>query len=232
MSVGPVIFLDIGSTLVQADSSGPASRIASRLGLSGDQRRALGHAVMTTDFGTAEEVCAFVESRFGVEAETARRVSGDVWSDQEQDAHPVPGALEAMTRLQAEGWRLGLVSNIWQPYFQSACRHFGEFFDRHIPSALRLLSYQFGYAKPSPEIFAAALGRAGVPATEAVMVGDSYFDDIQPAAALGMATVWVLSRPPREAVALAQVSDGVAIGPTQTVSSLDALDSRLLSCAP
>jgi len=48
-----------------------------------------------------------------------------------------------------------------------------------------------GAAKPRPEIFEAALGRAGVRAPEAVHVGDDPDADVRGASAAGMRTVWV-----------------------------------------
>ena len=175
MSGAPLMLLDIGSTLVRASAGGPASRIAPQLGLTPEQRQVLNGTLMTTDFKTPEDVCESVGATFELDRAAVRDAVYEVWRAQERDAWPAPGAGETLTRLQREGWRLGLVSNIWRPYFHSVRRHFGSFFDRYIPADLQLLSFEFGQAKPSPDIFAAALRRAGVPAENAVMVGDSYF---------------------------------------------------------
>jgi HAD superfamily hydrolase (TIGR01549 family) len=48
-----------------------------------------------------------------------------------------------------------------------------------------------GYAKPSPEIFAAAVARAGVAAHQCLYVGDSYLHDILGARTAGLHTVLV-----------------------------------------
>lgn len=48
-----------------------------------------------------------------------------------------------------------------------------------------------GYAKPSPEIFHAALARAGVPAEQALYVGDTYVLDVLGARAAGLAAVLI-----------------------------------------
>jgi FMN phosphatase YigB (HAD superfamily) len=110
-------------------------------------------------------------------------------------------------------------------------RHYGCFFDAHVEPDLQLFSFRFGAAKPAPAIFAEALRRAGVTADRAVMVGDSYDEDIAPAAALGLETVWVQTRPDDQAEAIGRVRDRSAPPPTLTVASLDVLDARLLSCA-
>jgi FMN hydrolase / 5-amino-6-(5-phospho-D-ribitylamino)uracil phosphatase len=54
-----------------------------------------------------------------------------------------------------------------------------------------IISEDFGVAKPDPAIFREALRRAGVPAHEAVFVGDSAEFDIAGAHAAGMHSVWL-----------------------------------------
>ena len=52
-------------------------------------------------------------------------------------------------------------------------------------------SAEEGVAKPDFRIFQIALERAGCRAEEAVMIGDRIDNDIVPAKALGMHTIWV-----------------------------------------
>ena len=52
-------------------------------------------------------------------------------------------------------------------------------------------SAEIGYAKPDKEIFEKAFELAGCTAEESVMVGDRLDNDIIPAKALGMKTVWI-----------------------------------------
>ncbi len=54
-----------------------------------------------------------------------------------------------------------------------------------------IISEEFGDAKPSRAIFAEALRRAGVKASEAVFVGDSPEFDIAGADNMGMRTIWI-----------------------------------------
>jgi HAD superfamily hydrolase (TIGR01549 family) len=227
----PVAFVDIGATLVGADVKGPASRIGALLGLDRGRRHALRRALMTTDFRGPEEVAGYMVDSLDVDPEAASIVSRRIWEAQEGDARPLAGAPEALARFAAEGWRLGLISNIWRPYLDSALRHYEDLFDAAVEPRLRLFSFQLGRVKPDPEIFVEALRRARVAPGHAVMIGDSYDEDIAPAAALGMETVWVLTRPDDQAEAIARVREGSALPPTLTVDSLDALDPRLLSCA-
>jgi|SRR5690348_7557713 len=227
----PVLFLDIGATLVAADVKGPASRIGSRLGLDKESRRALRDTLMTVDFPDPDAVARHLVDSFDAAPDLAVRAVREVWEAQRGDARPLPGAPEAFARLAAEGFRLGLISNIWRPYMESVRRHYGALFDAHVDQRLQLFSFQLGWAKPAPEIFTEALRRAAVGPGRAVMVGDSYDEDIAPAQALGLRTVWVLTRPDDQAEARARVEEGAAPAPTLTAASLDALDPRLLSCA-
>jgi FMN phosphatase YigB (HAD superfamily) len=225
----PVVFLDVGATLVGADVRGPASRIGDLLGLDRDRRRALRRALMTFDFSDALSLADYMVGSLGAEPGPAQVAASEIWLSQETDAYPLPGASEALGRLVAEGWRIGLISNIWRPYLESVRSHYGALFDTAIEPGLRLFSFQLGYAKPDPRVFVEALRRAAVPAGGAVMIGDSYDEDIAPAATLGMGTVWVLTRPDDQAEATARVKAGSAPPPTLTVDSLDALDPRLIS---
>lgn len=52
-------------------------------------------------------------------------------------------------------------------------------------------SAEIGYAKPDMRIFERALDMVGCRAAESMMVGDRLDNDIAPAKALGMKTVWM-----------------------------------------
>ncbi|MFL5914002.1 MAG: HAD family hydrolase [Gaiellaceae bacterium] len=188
MSDGPLVMLDIGSTLVAGPDQGPARRIAVEIGLSAEEKRALHRALMTIPFGSPSAVSAFVRDELGRSGDAAIE---RVWAEQEGEAEPIDGALEALERLSVGGVRFAIVSNIWQPFFDSARRHLGRFIDENVPPDLQLLSFRTGVAKPAPEIFERALDAAGVGAADAVMVGDSYEKDIEPARALGIGTIQI-----------------------------------------
>jgi HAD superfamily hydrolase (TIGR01509 family) len=194
----PLVILDIGATLVQGPARGPAGRIARALGLLPDQKTALHRDLMTMPFGGPDEVAAHVTRMFGGPTQPAERAVADVWAAQEVEPSPIGGALEAVAGLAHAGYPLALASNIWLPYLTGVRRHFGGFFDRWIPEPRQALSFRAGHKKPSPALFEAVLRAAGTPAHRAVVVGDSYRNDMAPAAALGARTVWVLHQPADE----------------------------------
>ena len=83
---------------------------------------------------------------------------------------PYPDTVEVLGSLRTQGLRTGIVSNIAfdiRPAFRTAGADADEF----------VLSFEVGVVKPDPRIFEIALQRLGVPAAEAVMVGDSEEND-------------------------------------------------------
>lgn len=105
------------------------------------------------------------------------------WPQQLERLIPtVPETLEYLRRR----YHLGIIAN-QNPGTGSRLTAFGirGYFDIIAASA------EEGIAKPDPAIFLLALERAGCRPDEAVMVGDRPDNDIEPAAALGMHTVWV-----------------------------------------
>jgi HAD superfamily hydrolase (TIGR01549 family) len=98
---------------------------------------------------------------------------------------PVAGALPLLEALKPHV-RIGIVSNnLWREQQEKldACG-FGPYVDALV------VSEDAGLAKPDPGIFAIALERLGSKAAEAVMIGDSWDNDITGAAAAGVRSIW------------------------------------------
>ncbi len=122
-----------------------------------------------------------------------------------------------MLALKRRGVRVGLLSDIWSPYYESVTKA--------LPEVIRaadaiVLSCRTGARKPDPANFLTALEELGVGPEEAVMVGDTYSHDILPALELGMRAVWVLARPDREAESIIAVLNGDSPAPTATVRTI------------
>ena len=79
-----------------------------------------------------------------------------------------------------------IVSNNLLDEQQAKLRHCG--LDRHVD--VLVVSEEAGVAKPDPRIFHIALQRAGVRAADAVMVGDSWTNDVEGARAADIRAVW------------------------------------------
>ncbi|MSQ22466.1 MAG: HAD family hydrolase [Dehalococcoidia bacterium] len=89
--------------------------------------------------------------------------------------------LPTMDRLKWTGQILATLSNITED-IQALSHRLGlaPYMD------FAITSWEVGKGKPHAPIFLAALERAGVPASEALMVGDSYSSDVQGARGVGI----------------------------------------------
>ena len=98
---------------------------------------------------------------------------------------PDPEA-ESVLRLLSTRYRLGIIANQAQG-LEARLRASGilPWFSWVVSSA------ECGAAKPDPRIFLLAMERAGCVPEKAVMIGDRLDNDIAPAKALGMHTVWL-----------------------------------------
>jgi len=97
-----------------------------------------------------------------------------------------PDTFDTLSYLKSKGYRLGVIAN--QPIgTKDRLEKWGilGFFDIVIASA------ETGVAKPSPRIFLMAIEASGCDASQCVMVGDRLDNDMKPAKALGMKTVWM-----------------------------------------
>jgi putative hydrolase of the HAD superfamily len=98
---------------------------------------------------------------------------------------PVPGAPRLLARLHGRT-AIGIVSNNEVAEQEDKLRHIG------IAGSVDALviSGGVGIAKPDPRIFAIALDRLGVAPEDAVMVGDSWANDVRGARAAGIRPIW------------------------------------------
>lgn len=103
-----------------------------------------------------------------------------------EDEVPYSDAHSTLAALCDKGYRLGIIAN-QNVGTAERLEYWGlrKFFDVIAASA------EIGYAKPDKKIFEKALEMAMCRAEESVMVGDRLDNDIIPAKALGMKTVWI-----------------------------------------
>lgn len=223
-----LVVFDVGETLVTGPAGGPAKRIAAQLGLDDGQKRTLHRALMTRPFARASDVTAFVRNTLGIDGPTVEATVNQVWCAQEHDATPIDGVDRVIRDLGEHGYALGLVSNIWAPYLLGVLNQLGVSLKTHVPAANQVYSFRAGEMKPSATLFTRVLGGAGVPAERAIMIGDSYSNDIEPAAAVGMKTIWTLHRPEKERGSLVRALNQAGPMPSRTVASIAAVDVDLV----
>lgn len=89
--------------------------------------------------------------------------------------------MPALARLKEQGQIMGLISNVDRD-ITPICRELG------LSPMLGVVvtSQEVGFNKPQPEIFLAALKKAGVKPSEAIYVGDQHQIDVVGASAIGM----------------------------------------------
>ncbi|HLC17075.1 MAG TPA: HAD family hydrolase [Thermodesulfovibrionia bacterium] len=214
------VLFDIGSTLVNGPELSPAKAIWKILQNPDIDSAQISRILMREDFDGPAKAChrlrmsGYVLNSYHEEQITA------LWQRQQSEARQIDGATEAVMALKAMGYKIGLISDIWAPYylsFERACPEIAALTDSFI------LSFREGIKKPSPALFHRALAAINTRATDTVMVGDTYSNDIEPAIALGLRTVWVLFRPDRELEALVQVINGKKPKPDFTISHIQQL---------
>jgi len=97
-----------------------------------------------------------------------------------------PETLEVLEELRTLGVKLGIISN-FDTRIYSVIDSLGirRFFDAIITSS------EAGYSKPDRGIFEFAVRALDVPVREVLLVGDSPYDDVEPAIRLGLSAVLV-----------------------------------------
>ena len=106
-----------------------------------------------------------------------------------QESDLYPDVRPTIDGLRAAGYRLAIIAN--QPAERTdELRFLG------VRAEVMGMSAEMGVHKPAPEFFAEALRRMGDPTpSNVVYVGDRLDNDIHPAAAAGMRTVWIRRGP-------------------------------------
>lgn len=100
-----------------------------------------------------------------------------------------PDVARTLRVVRARGLRLMLVSN-WHGGLRGFCRALGldAYFD------VIVSSFEVGYEKPDPRIFAVACARLGLRPEQVLHIGDNEVDDVEGARAAGLGAVH-LERP-------------------------------------
>jgi len=105
----------------------------------------------------------------------------------ENAIRPFPKALETIKRIAAGNSLLGMVTNGAGPIQRAKIRRFD--LERYFQ--IIVVEGEFGVGKPDPAPFQQALNVLGSMPDETWMIGNDLVNDIAPAMALGISTVWV-----------------------------------------
>lgn len=127
-----------------------------------------------------------------------------------------PDARPCLATLRTLGYRLGIVGN--QPERARVALAAMD-----LPADLIATSATWGVEKPSPAFFARLVAEAAVPAAQIAYVGDRVDNDVAPAKAAGLYTVFLIRGP----WAALQRNSPQAAAADLTIDSLAELPSRL-----
>ena len=123
-------------------------------------------------------------------------IGGTEPTDEHLEAYSAPmlertflkeGVAEALEALKEEGHKLVVVTNTpYHPMVEEKIRREG--LSRYFEAIVS--SHSTGIRKPCPGIFRVALSILGANPDNALMIGDSFRDDIQGGSRMGLRTIW------------------------------------------
>lgn len=184
-----VIFLDVGSTLVDEDQA----HVVRFVKLRPEIEKATGKRPEIIDFMNKMYEIGSKQYNIVYPAMRALGLPDDVEKLKYDPAYEVlyPNVRNGLELLSSK-YRIGIIAN-QRPGLPERLKTLGVY--GFIDPELMFGSEDVGMKKPDPEIFLAALKAAGVSPEEAIMVGDRPDNDICPANLLGMRTARIRSGP-------------------------------------
>ncbi len=216
------VLFDIGATLIDGPPASPIRQICQILGLDKRARERIAQLIMCQSLADEQELIRALKRFYPLSWEQENLLV-QLWQSQSNCTREIAGATELIRALKERGFKIGLVSNIWVPYyrsFQATCPEIVQMVD------FAALSFREGWKKPSPKLLQIALANLG--AETAWMVGDTYENDLKPAQNLPVKTVWFLRRPEKEVMAMQKVLLGEWPRPDLIVDSLKKLQKELV----
>ena len=167
------IFFDVGSTIMD-------ERLAYE-----HRMRDIAVSANTTYDSVYETAMGFYRQNQKGDLETVREFGVKVTKWHTEDERLYSDAAECLAQLSKK-YKLGIIANQSLGTSDRLAQHgILQYFDLVIASA------EEGCAKPDKRIFEIALEKSECIPAKAVMIGDRIDNDIIPAKALGMRTIWI-----------------------------------------
>lgn len=111
----------------------------------------------------------------------------DLMREASAESTPVPGAVESIQAIVAEGIAVGVISSaVYHPFLEWSLEKFGIADDL----AFVITSASSGHYKSNPEIYRTAIRAANADVNRSIHVGDSERWDVWSAKQAGMRAVW------------------------------------------
>ncbi|MFP4498634.1 MAG: HAD family hydrolase [Vulcanimicrobiota bacterium] len=229
----PIVLFDIGDTLMGGAVKSPTYRIIEELGLQRSDKSKVRHLMYGSSFMDSDELIQSFFNEFPFLDRYASEVIYDLWEAQTVEGYALPGAFDVIEEFHRAGFRLGLVSNIWHPFYQSFERVFSRVIKKF---EVITLSYKSGRIKPDMTLYKQTLEHFRfledtnfINPKKICMIGDSYKNDIEPACQAKLRTVWILNKPQREIGYLSNIVTSGASYPDLILPSIQKLDREKIS---
>ncbi len=142
---------------------------------------------LTVDEARVERFARLLEEAEAGDRHVAAVVAQDYRDEYFIQWHPVPGAIELLRAVRADGHSVVIVTNNGVAEQRLKLARCG--FDAHVDGMVT--SEEAGISKPAPEIFARALSSVSARAEDAVMLGDAWIADVEGARGAGITPVWL-----------------------------------------
>jgi putative hydrolase of the HAD superfamily len=184
----PLLLVDLDNTLI--DRAGAVRRWAREFAASHGRGEADARWLEAADgdgFEPRERFAARVAERFGLSGRDLASLLEELRAGLLGQIVPDELVVAALRDARVAGWVPFVVTNGTVRQQENKLRRTG--LDREV--AGWVISEGAGIRKPDPRIFLLAAARAGLPATDAWMVGDSAEADIAGARNAGLASVWL-----------------------------------------
>jgi putative hydrolase of the HAD superfamily len=153
-----------------------------------DEAAFVTRALALDDHGHGDKSILYAQicAEIGVPASVSQTLEKDFWRRYLESCVASPDTVDTLAQLRDHGIRLGVITNGRARLQTDKLQSLGlaEFFDTILISEVE------GVRKPDPVIFARALERCGVVASEAAFVGDNPEADIAGARAAGLLAIW------------------------------------------
>lgn len=218
------IFFDLGDTLVEAKNTlSPRAFVQQKLNYDLPKPE-LRHMLMTSTIESFEDLVALLEKKFTITLNNNQRVKlYDYYHTQMYLPELRPHALEIVKDL-SNRYSVNAISNIWAPYWggiKVCCSELVKEF------CYTILSFEIAIAKPDLSIYSHAIEKVKTQAHKCLMIGDDLENDIIPANALGMYTIWLLSKPDKQYKDMIRVLNNRSLAPDRVITNLKELEELL-----
>ena len=185
LSVVKVIFFDLYRTLAYSSCREPIYDAKTALGHHfGNQQEFLNYC-LTSRTNNLSDFVLRTSRKFKIPVPNVNFARfSEVVEDDKLGTQLYDDVLPVLTSLKQRGYKIGIISNIWQ----FPVKHIQNLFGDNLIDTF-IASCEVGVAKPDKHIFEIAMARLNTNCNEALMVGDNLDQDIKASQSAGLPAI-------------------------------------------